>query len=290
MYDFGPITFGGEDAGRSFRECNRPVPAARAANGDRQIIFSLMNVMREEIKEEIFQSVHEFLGLRITVHKLLYRVIPAGFVLQSGNIIRVGKKANVKHQYRVGRDAESKAEGNHGNEDGTARLRLTKAELDKIAKFMNVHSGGVDDHVREFAHRLQQHAFKPDPFPDGQITAHGMRPSRLPKPPDQSMVRGLEKNERDFRVRAVQALVHGRELAEGFAFADVRHHGGALNRTVGLLAELGKLGDETDGKVIDAVVAQILECFQHRALARTAEAGDHNKLAVCFFYSCSFHG
>ena len=60
------------------------------------------------------------------------------------------------------------------------------------------------------------------------------------------------------------------------AFAHVDDEGGAAN-LARLHGQVGKLRDELDRQVVDAVVAEVLEGFQHRGLPRTAHAGDDDQ-------------
>jgi hypothetical protein len=65
----------------------------------------------------------------------------------------------------------------------------------------------------------------------------------------------------------VQALVGGRQTAQHVAFADIHHHGGALDMAAGLVAQIGELGNQIEGEIIDAIEPQVLERLQNRPFA-----------------------
>ena len=94
-----------------------------------------------------------------------------------------------------------------------------------------------------------------------------MRAPRLAESADQGGVRSFEEYQRNLHAVPIQALIHGRKLADRSAFADVHPHRGALDAALGQAAEIGKLGDQINRQVIYAVVAQIFEGFEDGTLS-----------------------
>ena len=156
---------------------------------------------------------------------------------------------------------------------------------------MNIHPRRVDDGGRDLSHGLEQQALEPDALAHRQIAPQGVRAPRLPKAASQGAVRSLEKDERLPEVVARQALVHRRQLAEGFSPADVYHNGSAFDAAAGLAVQLRKFGNQIDRQVIHTVETQVLERLQRRTLARSAEPGDQHKLAQGLLRNCAdaFH-
>ena len=69
---------------------------------------------------------------------------------------------------------------------------------------------------------------------------------------------------------------NGRKLLQPRAFAHVHHQGRA---TVGsrIAHQFGELRNQVDGKIVDRVIAQVLQSAQHRAFARAAHSRDDDQ-------------
>ncbi len=68
------------------------------------------------------------------------------------------------------------------------------------------------------------------------------------------------------------------ELAKRLAASDVHHRRGAVNAAARLLAHLRELQDQLKGKVVHAVVAEILKRLERRGFSGAAHPGDHYEL------------
>src|SRR4029077_7779941 len=64
MHDFGRISLVMQRLAHRFREHHRAMPPARAAKRNRQIAFPFLDVMRDQINQQAFDSPQEFPGLR----------------------------------------------------------------------------------------------------------------------------------------------------------------------------------------------------------------------------------
>ena len=68
------------------------------------------------------------------------------------------------------------------------------------------------------------------------------------------------------------------ELAQRLAAANVHHRRGAVNAAARLLAHLGELQNQVEGKIVHTVVAEILKGLQNGSLPGTAHPGDEHEL------------
>ena len=102
-----------------------------------------------------------------------------------------------------------------------------------------------------------------------------MRPTGLAETPHQHRVGGLEENDLG-RNHPPDRFQDRRQLFQLGAFADIHDQRGAAN-FARLHRQFGKLRDQFDGKIVDAVVAEIFEGLQHRGLPRPAHAGDDDQ-------------
>jgi hypothetical protein len=102
-----------------------------------------------------------------------------------------------------------------------------------------------------------------------------MRPPGFAEAARQSGVVSLEKYQRS-RSLPPQPFEQRRNLRERLSLANVDHQRRAphVSRTLG---QLGELGDQLDGQVVDSVVAQILKGLENGGLARPAQAGDDDQ-------------
>ena len=218
--------------------------------------------MRQEIKEQVHEPRDEFLRLREARHEAVNGSVPAGLALELRNVVGIGEKAHVEDQVCVGRQAKPEPEGDDGEQDRFSPGHPAKPRLDELPELVNIHPRRVDDGGRDLSHGLEQQALEPDALAHRQIAPQGVRAPRLPEAANQGAVRSLEKDERVPEVVARQALVHRRQLAEGFAPADVHHHGSALDPAAGLAAQLCKFGNQIDRQVVHTVETQVLERLQ----------------------------
>src|SRR5438552_4150139 len=102
-----------------------------------------------------------------------------------------------------------------------------------------------------------------------------MRAAGFTEAAQENRVGGFQKN--DFgRNHAPDRLQQRGKFFKFCTFANIDHEGGPADLT-GLHSQFGKLGNQFNGEIIDAIVAQILEGFQHRSLAGSAHASDDDQ-------------
>src|SRR5205823_4263715 len=130
-------------------------PGAAKSNG--QIALALLDVVRNQIGEQTLDSAQEFTGLWERADVLPYFRVRAVVRAQPGYKMRVGQKAHVKHQVRVGRNAIAVAEADY--RDGErAPVRIFEARSIEMTELVNIELAGVDDHVSQLPDRLHQRA------------------------------------------------------------------------------------------------------------------------------------
>src|SRR5271170_4005858 len=102
-----------------------------------------------------------------------------------------------------------------------------------------------------------------------------MRAAGLAEAPQQYSIGGFQKGNLGWN-QAPYRLQNAGKLLELGAFAHIHHQSGASDFSR-LQCHLSKAWDQFDGKVIDAVVTQILKSLKHRSLAGTAHSGNDHK-------------
>src|SRR5919109_1260983 len=97
-----------------FRQHHRTMLSPRAAKSDSQIAFAFPNVMRNQIGKEAFDPLQEFAGLGERANVLADLWVRTVVRAQSRNKMRIGKKAHVKDEVGIGRNAIAIAEADDG--------------------------------------------------------------------------------------------------------------------------------------------------------------------------------
>src|SRR6202030_4660492 len=86
-----------------FRHHHRPVPTPRAAKSDRQITFAFSRIVRNQIRQQSFDTPQELPRLRKGANIPAHLGIFSGKFTQPRNEVRIRQKSHIKHQVRVGR-------------------------------------------------------------------------------------------------------------------------------------------------------------------------------------------
>ena len=139
---------------------------------------------------------------------------------------------------------------------------------------MDVELRGVDDFGKG-AEGTQVAAFRFERGLDGRIRAQRVRTASLAEAPHENGIGGLEEDDLG-RNRTPNRFQNDRQLLQRGTFAHVHDQGGAA-KLARLHGQVGKLGNEFNRQVVDAVVAQILEGLQNGGLTRTTHAGNDDQ-------------
>src|SRR6478672_7916248 len=85
-----------ERLAQPFADHHRTMPAAGAADRNRQIAFSLGDVEGNHVAQIRFQAVDEFAGGRVALHEIGDRLVAAGAPAQRAHEMRVRQAAHVE--------------------------------------------------------------------------------------------------------------------------------------------------------------------------------------------------
>ncbi len=131
----------------SLGDHHRTVMSARAAKRDGQVAFALADVVRNQVDQQLRNSIDEFDGLREGPDIARDAGIAAGQVFELGNVIGIRQEADVEDQVAVGRHAMPVAEA--GDVDADVGLLGAAAELvfDDIPQLVDIELRGIDDVV-----------------------------------------------------------------------------------------------------------------------------------------------
>ncbi len=254
---------------------DRAVLPSRATERDRQVTLAFMNVMRKQVDQQIGNARNELPGLRKRADIFRDAWIAPGQRAEFWNEVRVGQEAHVEDQVSVLRNSLTESETHARHQDALFRRFFLKALGDMRSQLVNIELGSVDHEIGSLANRAQMAAFGLERRFYRRVRAQGMRAARLTESADQHRVRRFQEDNfcRDETPNFFQDL--GKFLQRR-AFAHIDDQRGTPNLTR-LDGQIGKLRDELDRQVVDAVVAQILKGLQHRSLPRAAHAGDDDQ-------------
>src|SRR5512143_921751 len=116
--------------GDPVRDGERAVPAARAADRDRQMLLALGDVGGQQEVEQRHQPAVELTRLRTGLDVLPDRLVEPGQRTQLVDVVRVRQEADVQGQVGVGGWPVLEAEG----EDGEGELVLLSVSADQLRR------------------------------------------------------------------------------------------------------------------------------------------------------------
>ena len=152
---------------------------------------------------------------------------------------------------------------------------LLKRLGDVGAKLVDIELRGIDDEIGDRSNGAQVTTFRLQRRFYRRVSAEGMRAAGLAEAAQQHRVGRFQKGDlgRNHPAHGLQNLWQFFQL-RSFANIDYQCCAPDFARLHG---QVGKLRDELDRQIVDAVVAQIFEGLQHRGLSRTAHAGDDDQ-------------
>ena len=116
-----------------------------------------------------------------------------------------------------------------------------------------------------------------------------MRAAGFAEAAQQSGVARFDEDERGGAF-AAQLAINSGQLVDLRAFARVHQQGRAFHFAAAAFIELAESGNQRDGKIIDAVEAEILEGVQDGPFARAGKPGEDYELAGASFPVGARHG
>ena len=250
--------------------------AAGATESNRQIAFAFANVMRNEVGKKALNAAEKLPGLRERTDVLLDFGILAGIAAKAGNEMGIGQETDVEDEIGVRRDAKLVAETHDGHEHRTL-VGILETLGDEVAQLVDVELSGIDNHVSEFADGFHESALVTQTFADGERFAEGMWAPCFAVAAEKSIVVGVDENQSDGVILA-EVLQKKRKLFQLHTFAGVHKQSGAGEIAFASGVQLGKDGNQFDGKIIDAIEAHVFEGAENGAFAGPGETSKDDKL------------
>src|SRR5512143_2200893 len=265
--------------GDPVRDGERAVPAARAADRDRQMLLALGDVGGQQEVEQRHQPAVELTRLRTGLDVLPDRLVEPGQRTQLVDVVRVRPEADVQGQVGVGGWPVLEAEG----EDGEGELVLLGVSADQLRRDAPAEGaagerGRVDHHVGALAQRRKQLALLADPVDDPPAAREGMAAASLLVAVEQDLLVRLEEDHLELEVARAELVEDRLQVLEVLAAADVGHHRGPLDTAALVPEELAEPADHPRRQVVDAEVAAVLEGRDRLGLAGAGVPGDHHEL------------
>jgi len=254
--------------------------SARTAEGDRQVALALVDVMGKEVDEQVGDTRDEFAGLGKRSDVLGDTGMSTGEGPEFGDEVGIGQEADIEYEIGVLGHSLAEAEADAGDQDALFGRLFVEAFVDVGPQLVDIELGGVDDEVGETADCAEVTALGLERGFYGRVGTQRMRPAGFAETAQKNGVGGFQENDLG-RDQAPDRLQKVGQLVEAGTFADIDDQGSAAD-LAGLHGEFGKFGNQLHRQVIDAVVAEILECFQDRSLTGAAHPGDDDEFRRVF--------
>src|ERR1035438_135878 len=132
------------------------------AEGDGEVALSLANVMRQQKDQQLREQAHKLGSLWKRTDVPCNTRVFSGEVLESRNVIGIGKKPDVKNQIAIRRNAVAEAEAGDVDLYGGVIALPAEPLPDKIAQLVDGEPGSIDDEVRHGANGCQLRALALD--------------------------------------------------------------------------------------------------------------------------------
>src|SRR5205807_1841097 len=165
---------------------------SRAPEGDRQITFALADVMGNQISQQTLEAPEEFTRLGEGSDIAGHFGIASRKLAQPGNKMRIGQKAHIENQVRVGRQTVPISEAHQGNHQRPFASALKPID-DELPQFMDIKPRRVDDDVSQFSNWRHQTALMAQDFAHRPIVTQRMGASRFAEAAQQRLVRGFDE-------------------------------------------------------------------------------------------------
>src|SRR5438874_3397252 len=262
--------------GQLLSDDHRAVTSTRAPDRDREVRLALLHECRQQEPEELVELGEERVALGLPEDIGAHVVVEPGLRSQRVDPVRVRQEARVEHEVDVEREAVLVAERDDRRLQAGPSLAPEQVEQ-PVAQLVDVELGGVDDHVGLGLDRLEELPLALDALPYPLALGEGVTPAGVLVTADEHLVRRLEEQNANVGAGLAELVERGCELLEVGAGANRQRD--PLGRGARRLHELGHLGDEGRGKVVDDEAAQVLERVGRLRSSCTRETGDDDELA-----------
>src|SRR6266852_7456536 len=151
---------------------------SRAAKGNRQVAFSLTDVVGNQIGEQAFDAAQKFSGLGKRANVAAHFRVFSRVAAEARDEMRIRQETNIKNQVGVGGNTVAVAKTHDGDEHGPL-VGIFEPLGNEVAQFVDVELRGINDHVCELADRFPELTLVPQTLADGKILSQRMGPARL---------------------------------------------------------------------------------------------------------------
>src|SRR5262245_46644895 len=137
-----------ERAAQALRDHNRAMPAARAADRNRQIALPFRYVERDDVSDVLLEAIHEGARTAVALHELHDRPVASGPAAERRDEMRIRQAPRVEHEVGVDRQAVLEPEAEKRN-DKTRLRTLAGQAHEELPELVDSHVQGVEDLVSD---------------------------------------------------------------------------------------------------------------------------------------------
>src|SRR6185312_16080818 len=165
------------------RDQHAAVVPPGAAERYRQVALALRDIVRQQIDQQLRDTLDELGGLRERTNVAGHARMLAAKVLEGRNVVGIGQKPHVEHQVALGGHSVAVAEAGYLHQDIRRSLLPSESPVNGFAQLMHIEFRGVDDGVRQLADRLQALPLAADAGADALLGAERVRPPGFTEAP-----------------------------------------------------------------------------------------------------------
>ena len=155
MGDFNPVPRLLQPLGHIFRNHHRTMLASGAAEGDCQITFAFVDVVRQKVNQQVGDALDKFVRLRERKNVFCDLRIAPGQRPEFRDEMRVRQEADIKNQVSVIGNTVPEHEADARNQNISALFFFLKQLVNVRAQLMNVELRSVDHQVSNGANGTQ---------------------------------------------------------------------------------------------------------------------------------------
>src|SRR5512143_3043559 len=248
------------------------MPAAGAAHAQREVRLPFLSIEGEEEKQQIRQAAQEPPGRAGPQYIVADSRVESGEPLEGRNEVRVVEKADVHHHVGLDGDPVPVTEGDDAYLQ-TAGPLAAEPSHEGVPQLVDVELGCVDDGVGHLPERRENPPLFPDRAQGAAPGRKGVLPPRFAESPHERLVRGVEEEDMDRAPPPRQFVEDPGEVGEKLLSPNVHPEGhpGPFPPRFG--DDVDDLGKENRRQVVHAIVSEVLEHLDRRALPRPRQSG-----------------
>ncbi len=255
-------------------EVDGAVVASRASDGDRQRAPIVLPVGGQPGLDEAPHVLEHGADFRLLLEKFDHGAIQAAQGTKPRIVVGIGEAAHVENEIRIQGNALLVAE--RFEQEHHRFGSNVEQVLDPVAQGIRQQVGGVEA-LTDLAYRGEELALAREAFfESARACCERVAPASLGEALDQGIVLGVEKKEAQVHALILERGDVPGNLLEGISGAGVDAHRDPL--VTGTAQQLRRFLEQRARKIVDAVVAAVLERVEGDALAGTRLAADQHEL------------